>query len=349
VLTPLLTELSKSLFGALCLCDSRPLTESLREHTRWRTLVSYWAWILTASVSIGGALRASGQYWPAAGCFVIAGAAAISKSIQVAFDAKADKLSHRIIYAVFGSLVAICVSGAVIWGVYPAERAAVEQVRTTQLEAPPVKAQAPEDGVQQPAPPEVALPGPSAVETPPITQASEPPAPSVPQPVKPQQPLAVSPSVPEPRPKPKAPVEPNLSIDTSCPSIGSGPWNDMYREFLQVRLPSLKNTFDQLVPRTVAAAQVDDVAEYRVRQESLYQVWRNWNAESRRWVERAFGLPGRVDFEAARPSDALISEMPSETRERILPNIIEELRLATGRMECLRAIEQSLKVRAPSQ
>jgi hypothetical protein len=71
------------------------MAESLREHTRWRTLVSYWAWILTVSVSIGGALRASGQYWPAAGFFAVAGVAAISESIQVAVDAKDDKLWHR--------------------------------------------------------------------------------------------------------------------------------------------------------------------------------------------------------------------------------------------------------------
>lgn len=95
------------------------VAESLREHTRWRTLVSYWAWILTASVSIGGALRASGQYWPAAGFFSAAGFAAISKSILVAVDAKDDKLWHRISYAVFWSLVAVGVSSAVIWGVYP--------------------------------------------------------------------------------------------------------------------------------------------------------------------------------------------------------------------------------------
>lgn len=71
------------------------MPESLKEHTNWRTLVSYWAWVLTASVSIGSALRASSQYVAADVCFVVAGLAAVVKSIQVAVDAKEDKVSHR--------------------------------------------------------------------------------------------------------------------------------------------------------------------------------------------------------------------------------------------------------------
>ena len=47
---------------------------------------------------IGSALRASGQYWAAAGFFAGAGLSAVCKSIQVAADPKEDKLSHRIGY-----------------------------------------------------------------------------------------------------------------------------------------------------------------------------------------------------------------------------------------------------------
>ena len=72
------------------------VAESLREHANWRTIIDYWAWILTACVGIGGALRASGQFWAAAAFFAVAGLSAVCKSVQVAVDAKEDKLSHRI-------------------------------------------------------------------------------------------------------------------------------------------------------------------------------------------------------------------------------------------------------------
>jgi hypothetical protein len=164
-------------------------------------------------------------------------------------------------------------------------------------------------------------------------------------------PVKKTPSAPAPQ---SAPLSiPTLSItidpsaDLSCASIGSGEWNDRHREFLQVRFPSLRDTFDDLIQRTAVAALVPDPAENIRRQALVYQAWRGWISESRRWVERAFGPTGRVDFESAAPSDAVIDVLRPEMPDRIEGGLVSELRIATGRMECLLAIEQTLKARAP--
>jgi hypothetical protein len=143
------------------------------------------------------------------------------------------------------------------------------------------------------------------------------------------------------------------ALDTSCALIGSQPTDSRPVDFLNVRLPPLRERFDSLVQRTVAAVKIDPAQNPKAR-DVVRQGWRAWNGDAGQAIRNAFDQTARIDFDSTPPSDIALNQIPADTRALLLTTegsvvaaMREELREATAKLQCMLAIADNIRKNHP--
>lgn len=130
----------------------------------------------------------------------------------------------------------------------------------------------------------------------------------------------------------------NLSADSSCEQWGraagelTGAERNIFNEF-QKSVEEATGLLERLVK-----ADPTNTADYLM-------VIDQWGHSRANALEHAYGARGGVDFRTAESRDDILNQIPSETRSLLSEGQVRELRRTSGRLSCLKAIQDNLSRR----